>query len=129
MTTINEAISPWLSSVTGLDCFWLKRPEDENQCVVYRCLTPGVIQGNLRPTGICEDVYSFTIYHANPDQGKTLADAITAALHHFTGELNSGAPNAYPIQLATFTGGGESWLTSEVGSTVYQFTRDFIINH
>ncbi|WP_136487873.1 hypothetical protein [Vibrio sp. H11] len=126
---INEAITTWLQTLTGLDVYWLKRPESSDECVVYHCLSPGVVSGNLRSTGIAEDVYSFSVYHSDPDQGKAAAATLTAALSDFTGELNPGTPAAYPIQLASFSGGSENWMNNDTGLTIYRFTRDFTINH
>lgn len=127
--TLEQAFNAWLSNLTGLDCYWLKRPEQADTAVVYRCITPGFIPGNLQRTGIREDSYSLTVYHQDPDQGKQLADLIAQQLDHFNGELNPGTAKAYPIQQATFSGGFDQWLGSEDGPSSYQFNRDFVINH
>ncbi|EGQ7740922.1 MULTISPECIES: hypothetical protein [Vibrio] len=127
--TLESALNAWLSQLTGLDCYWLNRPESADNAVVYRCITPGFVDGNLRKTGIQEDVYSLTIYHQDPDQGKSLADQISKALEQFTGELNPGTEQAYRIQLAELSGGFDQPLLGESGPSSYQFNRDFLIKH
>ncbi|KYN82210.1 hypothetical protein ATY36_13800 [Vibrio cidicii] len=126
---LEQALNAWLSNLTGLDCYWLKRPEQADNAVVYRCITPGFVEGNLRKTGIQEDHYSLTVYHQNPDEGKDLADLIAQELDHFSGEINLGTGAAYSIQLATFTGGFDQWIENPEGADSYQFNRDFVINH
>ncbi|WP_321282994.1 hypothetical protein [uncultured Vibrio sp.] len=126
---LEQALNAWLTTLTGLDCYWLKRPEKSDTAVVYRCITPGVIPGNLRKTGIREDVYSLTVYHHDPDAGKQLANDIVDKLHEFNGELNEGTASAYRIQSATLNGGFDQWLEDEIKPSTYQFNRDFVINH
>ncbi|MCA2455831.1 MULTISPECIES: hypothetical protein [Vibrio] len=126
---LEQALNAWLTTLTGLDCYWLKRPEKSDTAVVYRCITPGVIPGNLRKTGIREDVYSLTVYHQNPDIGKQLANDIVDQLNEFNGVLNEGTASAYRIQSATLNGGFDQWLENETKPTTYQFNRDFVINH
>ncbi|MFH4454451.1 hypothetical protein WMQ31_10880 [Vibrio alginolyticus] len=126
---LEQALNDWLTTLTGLDCYWLRRPEKADNAVVYRCITPGVIPGNLRKTGIREDVYSLTVYHQNPDIGKQLANDIVDQLNEFNGVLNEGAASAYRIQSATLNGGFDQWLENETKPTTYQFNRDFVIKH
>lgn len=123
--TLESALNAWLSQLTGLDCYWLHRPPSAQNAVVYRCLTPGSVEGNLRQTGIKDDSYSLTIYHQDPDEAKRLADRIVAELHGFNGLLSG-----YPVQYARLSGGFEQPLLDESGEcTSYQFNRDFFINH
>ena len=127
--TLEKALNMWLTELTGLDCFWLKRPEDRDLAVVYRCLSPGYIAGNLASGRIREDSYSITVYHHDPDLGKTMAEKIEEGLHEFSGQLNADSDNAYLIQLATLSGGFDQWMGEANGRASYQFNRDFLINH
>lgn len=122
--TIETALNSWLSSLTGLDCYWLERPEKADVALVYRCLSPGKVEGNLRQTGIKDDRYSLTIYHNNPDEGKRLADKLVSEFDGFNGELAD-----YPIQYVSLIGGFDQPLLGEPGKRLYQFNRDFLINH
>ncbi|KYO58406.1 hypothetical protein AU461_23095 [Vibrio parahaemolyticus] len=121
---LESALNAWLTELTGLDAYWLERPEDADTAVVYRCITPGRIDGNLRKTGIKSDVYSITLYHHSADAGKQLADQIADTLDGFCGVLS-----AYPVQLVSLNGGFDQPLTGETGKRLYQFNRDFVINH
>ncbi|EGR2774161.1 hypothetical protein V6956_004593 [Vibrio parahaemolyticus] len=122
--TLEQALNAWLTTLTGLDCYWLERPEKADTALVYRCLSPGKVDGNLRRTGIKADSYSLTIYHPDPDEGKRLADKLVTEFDGFNGDMNG-----YNIQLASLTGGLDQPLTGEPGQRLYQFNRDFFINH
>lgn len=122
--TLEGALNYWLTTVTGLDAYWLERPASAVNAVVYRCITPGVIEGNLRGTGLWDDRYSISLYHNDPDVGKALADAVRKQLHHFSGDLAG-----YPIQFAEFTSGLDQALPGDTGTSSYQFNRDFTITH
>jgi len=106
-----------------------ERLKQADNAVVYRCISPGIIPGNLYKTGIREDSYSLTVYHQDPELGKDLITTIENKLDQFTGELNPGSESTYRIQLATLSGGFDQWLEDEVNPTTYQFNRDFVINH
>lgn len=121
--TLEQALNAWLTQETGLDCYWLKRPKDADTAVVYRCISPGVVEGGLIQSGIDEDSYSIAIYHTDPEAGKTLADAIKQKLHYFSGDLSG-----YSVQFIEFSGGFDGPCSDAVGPG-YQFHRDFTINH
>ncbi|EKO3721379.1 hypothetical protein P0F40_000834 [Vibrio metschnikovii] len=122
---LEQALNAWLSELTGLECYWLKRPDDADNAVVYRCISPGIVEANLARTGIREDSYSITIYHRDAEKGKALADAVFKHLDSFNGTINPLTENEYHIQLITFSGGFDQWLSGDE----YQFNRDFVFYH
>lgn len=127
---LEQALNIWLSEFTGLDCYWLKRPEQADNAVVYRCISPGFVDvGGMRKTGIRQDAYSITIYHQDADEGKRIASEVTAALDHFNGTIAVDTQNTYHIQLSTFSGGFDQWIETDGSASLYQFNRDFVINH
>jgi len=120
---LEGGLQNWLSEKTWLECYWMNRPESANTAVVYRCLSPGMVESGLIASGINEDSYSISIYHTNPEVGKALADGIKKSLHYFSGDLGG-----YPVQFIKFSGGFDRQLASD-GRAYYEFNRDFIINH
>ncbi len=122
--TLEQALNAWLTSLTGLDCYWLKRPINAENAIVYRCISPSMVEGNLSSSGVKQDSYTITVYHSDPDVGKQLADQITKELHHFCGSLDG-----YEVQLVTFSSGFDQSLESAGRSDAYQFNRDFLIHH
>ncbi|PSW53020.1 hypothetical protein [Photobacterium leiognathi] len=127
--TLDGALNHYLTTLTGLEAYWLERPNPADNAIVYRCLSPGMLPSNLAKLAIHDDSYSITVYHTDPDVGKQLADLISQSLHDFSGELNSETASAYTIQLASFSGGFDQPLTGESGQRSYQFNRDFVFNH
>ncbi|MDF4554908.1 hypothetical protein [Vibrio parahaemolyticus] len=121
---LEQALNVWLTTLTGLDCYWLERPEKADTALVYRCLSPGKVDGNLRQTGIKADRYSLTIYHHSPDEGKRLVDKLVSKFDGFNGDLVG-----YPIQQVSLSGGFDQPLIGDPGKRLYQFNRDFLINH
>jgi len=119
--TLEGGLNAWLTEKTGVDCYWLNRPANKDIAVVYRCISPGIVEGNLRATGISEDYFSISIYHTDPEVCKNLADLIKKELHHFSGDLGG-----YPVQFIEFSGGFDQPLNNE-GAISYQFNRDFNI--
>ncbi len=128
--TLETGLNTWLTQLIGLigltqlTAYWLRRPDNAENAVVYQCISYGTVSGNLRKTGILRDVYSISVYHNSMDDGKQLADRISKELTDFTGSLGGRA-----VQLATLNGGRDIPLTSESGQQQYQFVRDFIIHH
>lgn len=122
--TIESALNAWLSSQFTVPAYWLERPEDAENAIVYRVISQGNIDGNLRATGIARDVYSISIYHRSADAGLDIANTLRDKLTDFNGDLSG-----YKVQLITFSGGRDLPLTGEAGQRQYLFVRDFIINH
>lgn len=124
--TLESALKAWLDDKFAVPAYWLERPQGAKRCIVYRCLSPNVInEQNGLATGIKDDIYSITVYMDTPDEGKTIADAITAALnglHHTT-------LGGIRIQRIIYNSGYDQPLYSDGGVTVYQFNRDFRINY
>lgn len=126
---LDAALNTWLTTQTGLDSYWLKRPAGANQAVVYRCISYSEIEGNLNITGIHSDLVTISVYHDNPETGKDAADLIQQGLSDFYGVLNLDTESEYTIQHSVFNGGQDQPLEVDGGKTLYQFNRDFIINH
>ncbi len=89
--TLESGLNNYLSSLSALPVYWLERPEDAENAIVYRAISQGNIDGNLRSTGIARDVYSISIYHRNADAGLDIANTLRANLTDFSGDL-SGYP-------------------------------------
>lgn len=127
--TLEGALNHWLTHLTGIDAYWLERPDGADHAIVYRCISPGMLPTNLCKFIIHNDSYSISLYHDNPDIGKAMADLIVTELHDFAGALNPQTEFSYPIQLITFSGGFDQRLATASGQPCYQFNRDFVINH
>lgn len=121
--TLEQGLNAWLTIQTGIDCYWLNRPSEADIAIVYRCISPGFVEGGLVQSGICEDMFSISVYHTDPEQGKTIADNLKKKLHYFDGDLGG-----YPVQFIEFSGGFDNPISDGVANA-YQFNRDFIINH
>ena len=121
---LEEGLLAWLEETTGLDAYWLERKEGVKRCVVYRCISPANLQGNLANPRIKSDAYSLTVYHDDPEKGKEAAVKLRNQLDSFSGDLGG-----YPVQLIEFDGGFDQPLKQERGMPVYQFNRDFTISH
>ena len=120
--TIEAGIRAYLSEKSGLNAWWFQRPEDEENCFVFRRITSGFVDGGLRKTGINSDVYSITLYHCDPDEALALINSITYELDDYSGSLGG-----YPVQLIESNGGFDQLLKGEEGESQYQFNRDFRI--
>lgn len=121
---IEQGLMTWLKDTTGLSAYWLSRPAGSKRCIVYRCTSPGMMEGNLKSPGINVDQYSVTIYHDDPEAGKAAADIVKHQLNDFTGDLGG-----YAVQLIEFSSGFDQPLNQEAGMPLYQFNRDFTISH
>lgn len=121
---LEMALHQYLSKFADMNAYWMERLPEDDQCIVYKCLSFGIVEGNLKETGIRQDTYSFTIYHVNPDKGREVADALVNELSGLSGEIRG-----YPIQFIDFNGGFDRALISDKGRRFYQFNRDFSITH
>ncbi len=120
----NAALNAWLEAKTALPAYWMHRPASAENACVYRCVTPGRIDGNLCDPNIKSNVYSISIYHSSPDTGATLMIEVEQAL------LKTGRSlNGFVIESVEFVGGFEQPLSGETGQTQYQFNRDFRISY
>lgn len=122
--SLKPALNTWLMARTGLPCYWMSRPAGAEIAVVYRCITPGVIEGNLAPTGLARDVYSISLYHSNADEGDRLIVLVQKGLLDLQRNLAG-----YPVEDVTFSGGFENRLDGEIGQPQYLFNRDFTFTH
>ncbi|MCV6612443.1 MAG: hypothetical protein OIF55_16905 [Amphritea sp.] len=120
---LEQGLNTWLTEQTGLAAYWLERPAGVNRCVVYRCISPGQVEGNLKDPGIRSDLYSITVYNDDPEKAKAASDTLRT-LHTFHGDLGG-----YPVHRITLAGGFDQPLRGESGISVYQFNRDFTIHH
>ncbi|BDM64540.1 hypothetical protein NFHSH190041_19920 [Shewanella sp. NFH-SH190041] len=120
--TLEAGIRGHLSEKSGLSAWWFQRPEDEENCFVFRRISNGFVNGGLRKTGINSDIYSITLYHTDPDEALALINSITYELDDFGGLLGG-----YPVQLIESNGGFDQILKGEEGEAQYQFNRDFRI--
>jgi len=121
---IEQGLLAWLQENTGLSAWWLERPNTENKCIVYQCLSPGVIGSNLANPKIRRDLFSITVYHDKPDAGKKIASDLIDQLHKFSGDLGGVF-----VQFIDFQNAFDQKLNNESGIPIYQFNRDFIITY
>ncbi len=122
--TIESAITSWLEENSSLDAWWFERPKKTNQAIIFRCISPSIISGNLAKSNLRRDLFSFTVYHDDIEIAKAEADALVKNLHDFSGDLNGCF-----VQLIEFENGFDQILYSEPGLPVYQFNRDFLITY
>lgn len=127
--SLKAQLNAWLTTATGLQTYWLERPSTAENAIVYRCITPGQVEGNLASPGIKRDVYSITLYHSNPDEGDRLINLIKTGLEALARVDFALKLGEYPLQSVSFNGGFEQVLSGEVGQKQYQFNRDFTFYH
>ncbi|WP_025740864.1 hypothetical protein [Salinivibrio socompensis] len=120
---LEPALVGWLENTLKISAYWLKRPNNNN-CVVFRRLSPGMIDANMATPNINQDLYRFSLYHTDADTGLYLANQLTQALHDFSGVIGA-PPDVVCMQSASLSGGIDH-LPDESG---YRFERDFIISY